>query len=143
MLNCLRSDLFWIYILKHIAFLSCSGLKKGGLNNVLLMLQTMFNVVNNIVQALLHPIAGLMQAQPYCSILLTKENNMGSRTLFNAVFINPEQVVHFLLPFFATFSAAVFRSAVFSCTSLTYYRMVRNLRNFSSFIIVEWTSFAS
>ena len=34
--------------------------------------------------------------------LLTTVNNVGSKTLFNAVFINPQQVVHFfavLLPF--------------------------------------------
>ena len=29
-------------------------------------------------------------------VLLTTLNNVGSITLFNAVFINPEQVVHFL-----------------------------------------------
>ena len=42
--------------------------------------------------ALLHPI----QAQQYCSVLLTTMNNVGSKTLFNPVFINPEQVDHFL-----------------------------------------------
>ena len=44
---------------------------KTGQNNVLL--PTLFNVVNNIVRY------------------------VGSKTLFNAVFIRPEQVVHFLL----------------------------------------------
>ena len=32
-----------------------------------------------------------------CSVLLTTLNNVGSKTLFNAVFIRPEQVVRFLL----------------------------------------------
>ncbi len=42
--------------------------------------------------ALLH----LIQAQQYCSTLLTTMNNVGSKTLFNPVFINPEQVDNFL-----------------------------------------------
>ena len=42
--------------------------------------------------ALLHQI----QAQQYCSILLTTVNNVGSTTFFSLVFINPEQVDNFL-----------------------------------------------
>jgi hypothetical protein len=54
------------------------ALMKTGLNNAL------FTVVNNIEQyctILLH----LIQAQQYCSILLTSMNNVGSKTLFNPV----------------------------------------------------------
>jgi hypothetical protein len=54
-------------------------LMKTGLNNVLL--PTLFIAVNNI------------QAQQYCSILLTSVNNVGSKTLFSTV---EQQARHFL-----------------------------------------------
>ena len=38
----------------------------------------------------------LYLTQQYCPILLTTMNNVGSKTLFNPVFINTEQVDHFL-----------------------------------------------
>ena len=47
------------------------------------------------------------QINATCSVLLTTLNNVGSKTLFNAVFIRPEQVVRFLL----CRSAIVFVSA--------------------------------
>ena len=73
---------------------TCSGLMKTALNNVLL--PTLFKVVNNIVQ---HCYTWLQASSgsSTCSVLLTTLNNVGSTTLFNAVFIRPEQVVRFLL----------------------------------------------
>ena len=54
------------------------------------MLSTiLFNIVT--------PDCGLIQAQQCWTLLLTTLNNVGSTTLFKAVFINPEQVVRFLL----------------------------------------------
>ena len=78
-------------------YTTCSGLKKTALNNVLL--PTLFKVVNNIVQ---HCYTWLQanSGSSTCSVLLTTLNNVGSKTLFNAVFIRPEQVVHFLLCIF-------------------------------------------
>ena len=71
---------------------TCSGLMKTALNNV--ALPTLFKVVNNIVQ---HCWAWITRNLVYqCwTILLTTLNNVGSTTLFKAVFINPEQVVRF------------------------------------------------
>ena len=43
------------------------------------------------------PDCGLIEAQQCWTILLTTLNNVGSTTLFKVVFINPEQVVRFLL----------------------------------------------
>ena len=57
---------------------------KTALNNV--VLPTLFKVVNNTVQRCYT-----------CSVLLTTVNNVGIKTLFNAVFIRPEKVVHFWL----------------------------------------------
>ena len=76
---------------------TCSGLMKTALNNVLL--PTLFKVVNNIVQ---HCYTWLQanSGSSTCSVLLTTLNNVGSKTLFNAVFIRPEQVVRFLLCMF-------------------------------------------
>ena len=73
---------------------TCSDLMKTALNNVLL--PTLFKVVNNIVQ---HCYTGLQanSGSSTCSVLLTTLNNVGSKTLFNAAFIRPEQVVHFWL----------------------------------------------
>ena len=47
--------------------------------------------------ALLH----LIQAQQHCSILSTVQNNVGSKTLFNPVLINAQQVFQFLLEYVA------------------------------------------
>jgi hypothetical protein len=53
---------------------------KTGLNNVLR--PPLFTVVNNIEQyCYIRPI----QAQQYCSIVLTSVNNVGRKTLFNPV----------------------------------------------------------
>ena len=73
---------------------TCSGLMKTALNNVLL--PTLFKVVDNIVQ---HCYTWLQanSGSSTCSVLLTTLNNVCSKTLFNAVFIRPEQVVRFLL----------------------------------------------
>jgi hypothetical protein len=55
-------------------------LMKTGLNNALL--PTLFTAsCQQYWTILLHPI----QAQQYCSILLTSVNNVGSKTLFNSV----------------------------------------------------------
>ena len=69
---------------------ACSGLMKTALNNVLL--PTLFNVVNNIVQYCLQSGVTMLN-----NIVDNLEQNVGSKTLFNAVFIRPEQVVRFLL----------------------------------------------
>ena len=63
-----------------------------GLNNVLL--PTLFNVVNNIVQQVT-PGCRLIQAQQRGTILLLTLDNVGSKTLLKPVFIKPEQVVCF------------------------------------------------
>ena len=72
---------------------SCSGLIKTALNNALL--PTLFTVVicQQFCSTLLHLIAG----STTCSVLLTTLNNFGSKTMFNAVLIRPEQVVRFWL----------------------------------------------
>ena len=69
---------------------TCSRL----LNNVLP--STLFNLVNNIVQhfkAWISPQSGVK----ILNKILDNIEQSHSKTLFNAVFINPEQVVHFLL----------------------------------------------
>ena len=73
---------------------TCSGQMKTALNNVLL--PTLFKIVNNIVQ---HCYTRLQASSgsTTCSVLLTTLSNVGSKTLFNAAFIRPEQVVHFWL----------------------------------------------
>ena len=80
--------------IKYYIYLICgSGLMKTGMNNV--VLPTLFKVVNIIVQ---HCYTEL-QANPgslICPILLKTLNNVSSKTLFNPVFIGPEQVVRFL-----------------------------------------------
>ena len=70
------------------------GSMKTALNNILL--PTLFKVVNNIVQ---HCYSSLQASSgsTTCSVLLTTLNNVGSKTLFNAIFIRPEQVIHFWL----------------------------------------------
>ena len=67
---------------------------KTALNNVLL--PTLFQVVNNTEQVD-EPELACNQKQQCWTILLTTWNNVSSKTLFNAVFIRPEQVVRFLL----------------------------------------------
>ena len=47
--------------------------------------------------ALLHLIAGWFRLTNIVQYTVHNINNVGSKTLFNPVFINPEQVVHFLL----------------------------------------------
>ena len=73
---------------------TCSSLMKTALNNV--VLPTLLKVVNNTVQ---HCCTCLQASSgsTTCSVLLTTLNNVGSKTLLNAVFIRPEQVVRFLL----------------------------------------------
>ena len=90
---------FGYFVLQRTALHSkkcttCSGLTKTALNNV--VLSTLFKVVNNIVQ---HCYTWLPanSGSSTCSVLLTTLNKVGSTTLFNAVFIRPEQVVRFLL----------------------------------------------
>ena len=69
---------------------TCSGMMKTALHNVLL--PKLFNVVNNIVQ---HCYIWFQASSDSttCSILLTTLNNVGRTTLFDHVFIRPEQVV--------------------------------------------------
>ena len=50
-----------------------------------------------ILFSIVTPDRGLDSGSTTCSVLLTTLNNVGSTTLFNAVFIRPEQVVRFLL----------------------------------------------
>ena len=50
-----------------------------------------------ILFSIVTPDRGLDSGSATCSVLLTTLNNVGSTTLFNAVFIRPEQVVRFLL----------------------------------------------
>ena len=65
---------------------------KTGLKNVLL--PTLFNVVNNIVQHCHTWLQAKFRLINLFSIV-DKLNNAGSKTLFQPVFIMPEQVVHF------------------------------------------------
>jgi hypothetical protein len=84
-------------------------LMKTGLNNALL--PTLFKVVNNkqYWTILLHPI----EAQQYCSILLTSVNNVGGKTLFNPV----EQQARRFLPCSESWRSRVFAESTF-CMSL-------------------------
>ena len=75
----------------HFYACTCSGLLKTALNNVLL--PTLFNVVNNVVQ---HCWAWI-SLQSGVTMLNNIVDNINSKTLFNAVFNCPEQVVWFLL----------------------------------------------
>jgi hypothetical protein len=92
-------------------------LMKTGLNNALL--HTLFIVVNNSQYwtILLHPI----QAQQYCSTLLTSVNNVGSKTLFNPV----EQRARRFLP-----------CTWFSC----YCRVHVHVHDFHDFLVMSSTS---
>ena len=87
---------FWdiFYELHSKKWTTCSGLAKTALNNVLL--PTLLKVVNNIVQ---HCYTRLQanSGSSTCSVLLTTLNNVGSKTLFNPVFIRLEQLLHFWL----------------------------------------------
>ena len=66
---------------------TCFGLMKTALNNV--FLPTLFiNVVNNIVE----PETASDQVQQCWTIYFTTLDNVGSKTLFNAVSINPQLV---------------------------------------------------
>ena len=53
------------------------------------------SMLSTILFSIVTPDCGLIQAQQCWTILLTTLNNVGSTTLFKAVFINPEQVVRF------------------------------------------------
>ena len=55
------------------------------------------SMLSTILFSIVTPDCRLIQAQQCWTILLTTLNNVGSTTLFTAVFINPEQVVRFLL----------------------------------------------
>ena len=59
---------------------------KTALNNVLL--PTLFKVDNNIVQHC-YTCLQASSGSTTCSVLLSTLNNVGSKTLFNAVFIRP------------------------------------------------------
>ena len=95
---------------------TCSGLMKTALNNVLL--PTLFKVVNNIVQ---HSYTWLQvnSGPSTCSVLLTTLNNVGSTTLFNAVFMRPEQVVRFLLCRYIYFDYSGSTQNDFVCANVT------------------------
>ena len=67
-------------------------LLKTGLNNVLL--PTLFNVVNNIVQHC-YTNCRLDSGSTTCSVLLTTLNNVGSTTFFYPVLNNLQQLVIF------------------------------------------------
>ncbi len=68
------------------------GLSRGKISRINGRVVSMVQCCQQYCSALLHPI----QAQQYCSILLTTMNNVGSTTLSNPVFIKPEQVDNFL-----------------------------------------------
>ena len=55
------------------------------------------SMLSTILFSIVTPDCGLIHDHQYWTILLTTINNVGSTTLFKAVFINPEQVVRFLL----------------------------------------------
>ena len=55
------------------------------------------SMLSTILFSIVTPDRRLIQAQQYWTIWLTTLNNAGSKTLFNAVFNSPEQVVRFLL----------------------------------------------
>ena len=54
-------------------------------------------MLSTILFSVVTPDCGLDSGPSTCSVLLTTLNNLGSKTLFNAVLIRPEQVVYFLL----------------------------------------------
>ena len=55
------------------------------------------SMLSTVLFSVVTPHRRLIQAQLCRTVLLTTLNNVGSKTLFNAVFNNPEQVVRFLL----------------------------------------------
>ena len=55
------------------------------------------NFPQAVLFSIVTPDCGLIQTQQCWTILLATLNNVGSTTLFTAVFSNPEQVVRFLL----------------------------------------------
>ena len=69
------------------------------------------SMLSTILFSIGTPDCGLIQAQQYWTILLTifivDNINVGSTTLFKAVFINPEQVVRFYACSDQTFSAVI------------------------------------
>ena len=56
-----------------------------------------FSMLITILFSIVTPDCKLIQAQQCWTILLTILNNVGGKTLFNALFNSPEQVVRFLL----------------------------------------------
>ena len=65
------------------------------------------SMLSTILFSIGTPDCGPIQTQQYGTILLTTLNNVGSTTLFKAVFINPEQVVRFYACSDQTFSAVI------------------------------------
>ena len=86
------------------------------------------SMLSTILFSIVTPDCELIQAQQCWTILLTTLNNVGSTTLFKAVFINPEQVVCFLL------CKPYHKTQITSCRFVQYNTLMKHTQIFACFI---------
>ena len=75
-------------------------------------------MLSTILFSIVTPDCRLTQAQQCCTILLTILNNVGSKTLFNAVFNSPEQVLRFFAVIIGSNTLCIHGKKRTSCSGL-------------------------